>query len=288
MRYGYATIALPTLTPEEAGAELVAAGFAGVEWMVGTAPHAAKSSAETLMVGNRCALPLDRDAVAEASRRAREQGLDIIGLGPYVRSGDLDGLEQTLEIAVAAGAPQIRLQPPRRDAGSILDSRTAFVRFLSDALPLLRRSGVSIAAELHQLTIAPSVGLMLPLIEAFDPELVGVIYDVGNLVVEGFEDDRMSLELLGPRLHHVHLKNARVERVPGGRRTLRWVPLDEGQADVGGFLLLLQERGYDRWISIEDLSNDTDSSAAIRANAAALQKIGAPGWLPSRSTTRRM
>jgi sugar phosphate isomerase/epimerase len=88
----------------------------------------------------------------------------------------------------------------------------------------------------------------------------------------------MALDLLGPHLHHVHLKNARISRSPGGRRTSTWTALDEGVADVGGFLGLLDEIGYDRWVSIEDLSDGADSSRAIRANAAALTALDAPDW----------
>lgn len=283
MKYGYATIALPTLAPEEACIALAAAGFAGIEWAVGIAPHARGSSAEGFMVGNRCTLAPERVAVASAAAIARANGLEVIGLAPYVRSGDLEALEHVLDLASAAGTRQVRLQPPRRDdrrSNSARDLRADFARFLRDAVPLLRASGVSAAVELHQFTIAPSVGLALPLLDGLDPEYVGVIYDVGNLVVEGYEDDRMALELLGPHLHHVHLKNARITRSPGSARTHRWTPLDDGFADVGGFLRLLEEIGYEGWVSIEDLSLGSDSAAAIRANASALATVGAPGWLP--------
>ena len=44
MRYSYATVALPTLTPAEACSELGAAGFTAIEWKVGTAPYAKNST----------------------------------------------------------------------------------------------------------------------------------------------------------------------------------------------------------------------------------------------------
>jgi hypothetical protein len=45
MRYSYATVALPDLSPERAIEELALAGYRGVEWKVGDSPRAASSGA---------------------------------------------------------------------------------------------------------------------------------------------------------------------------------------------------------------------------------------------------
>jgi sugar phosphate isomerase/epimerase len=141
---------------------------------------------------------------------------------------------------------------------------------------------VRIAVELHQNTIFPSASLAHRAVARFDPAHVGVIYDVGNLVVEGYEDHRIATELLGPHLHHVHLKNAAVSPVDGPgplRRHLpRWSPLDDGAADVAGVLGHLREIGYSGWVSLEDLSTERDPLSTLRHNAHVLAACGAPGW----------
>lgn len=284
MRYSYATVALPTLTPERAVAAAAAAGFAGLEWKVGEAAHAMGSTAETFLVGNRCTLALDPADGARAARLCAAAGLAVVGLGPYIPTGDLATLDRVLAVAEAAGAPQVRLQGPR-PAPDGPGYRALFARalaFLDDAQARAAPRGVRIVVEIHQNTIFPSASLAHRVVSHFDPAHVGVIYDVGNMVFEGYEDHRIGTELLGPYLHHVHLKNATVAPVDGPgpvRRHLpRWSPLDDGAVDVTGFLAHLQSIGYRGWISLEDLSTLRDPLSTLHHNARVLSACTAPGW----------
>lgn len=282
IRYSYATVALPTLTPEEAVAHAATAGYRGLEWKVGEAPHAVGSSAETFLRGNRCTLPLDPADGARAARLCADARLAVVGLTPYVQTGDLATLERVLDVAVAAGAPQIRLQGPRLQPGGP-GYRALFAHalgFLDAAQERATRRGVRIAVELHQNTIFPSASLAHRVVAHFDPTRVGVIYDVGNLVVEGYEDRRIATELLGPYLHHVHLKNVAVSPVDGPR----WSPLDDGAVDVPGVLGHLREIGYGGWVSLEDLSTERDPLSTLRHNAQVLAACGAPDWQKGKAT----
>jgi sugar phosphate isomerase/epimerase len=270
IRYSYATVALPTLTPEEAVVHAAAAGYRGLEWKVGEAPHARGSTAEAFLLGNRCTLALDPADGARAARLCADAGLAVVGLTPYVQTGDLATLDRVLDVAVAAGAPQVRLQGPR--TGPRYHALFAqALGFLDEAQDRAARRGVRIVVELHQGTIFPSASLAHRLVAHFDPACVGVIYDVGNLVVEGYEDRRIATELLGPYLHHVHLKNAAVS-------PLRWSPLDDGAVDVAGVLGHLREIGYAGWVSLEDLSTERDPLSTLRHNAQVLAACGAPDW----------
>jgi sugar phosphate isomerase/epimerase len=280
IRYSYATVALPTLTPEEAVAHAAAAGYRGLEWKVGE-PHAAGNTAEGFLRGNRCTLALDPADGDRAARLCAAAGLAVVGLAPYVPTGDLATLEQVLDVAAAAGAPQVRLQGPRPRPGGP-SYRALFAQalgFLDDAQDRATRRGVRIAVELHQNTIFPSASLAHRAVAHFDPAHVGVIYDVGNLVVEGYEDRRIATELLGPYLHHVHLKNA-VSLVDGPR----WTPLDDGAVDVAGVLGHLREIGYGGWVSLEDLSTERDPLSTLRHNAQVLAAGGAPDWQKGKAT----
>jgi sugar phosphate isomerase/epimerase len=288
IRYSYATVALPTLTPEEAVSHAAAAGFRGLEWKVGEAPHAAGSTAETFLAGNRCTLALDPADGARIARLCADAGLAVVGLGPYVPPGDLATLDRVLDVAEAAGAPQVRLQGPRPRPGGP-GYRSLFARtlgFLEEAQARAARRGVRIAVEIHQNTIFPSASLAHRAVAHFDPAHVGVIYDVGNLVFEGHVDHRIATELLGPYLHHVHLKNAAVAPVaepgPVRRHLPRWSPLDDGAVDVVGVLSHLREIGYAGWVSLEDLSTERDPLSTLRHNARVLAACGAPDWQKGR------
>ncbi len=292
MRYGYATVALPTLTPEQAVAEAAAAGYAGLEWKVGEAPHAMGSTAETFLVGNRCTLALDPSDGARVARLCADAGLTVVGLGPYIKPGDRDTLDLVLDVAEAAGAPQIRLQGPRIQPGGP-GYRQLFARmldFMVDAEALAAPHRIRIVIEIHQYTIFSSASLVHRLVSHFDPSRIGVIYDIGNMVVEGYEDYRIGTELLGPYLHHVHLKNAVVS--PDGStgpvrlHVPRWSPLDVGVVNVVGALNHLDAIGYTGWVCIEDISTERDPLATLRHNAKVLTDCAAPGWLDSSLTTR--
>ena len=75
------------------------------------------------------------------------------------------------------------------------------------------------------------------------------------MVHEGFEAYELGLELLGPYLAHVHLKNAAYRRPDGGGVwQARWSPLADGLVDVQAFLDALSAVGYDGWLVVEDFS----------------------------------
>jgi len=281
MRFSYATIALPTLEPRDAAAAVAAAGFRGIEWKVGEAPHAMGSPSEFFLQGNRATIPLETGAGTRARDIADEFALDVVGIAPYVQIGDTARLDRALELAVEAGAPQLRLQGPRFTKGgpsySTLFAET--LSFLGEAERRAADCGVRVVVEIHHNTIVSSASLAHRLIGNFDPRLVGVIYDVGNMVFEGYEDHRIGFDLLGPYVHHVHLKNGGVTRDASGRWRPTWTPLDDGVVRVDEFLALLRTMGYTGWISIEDLSTCRDPVETMSFNAEYLSRVAPEDWL---------
>lgn len=287
MRYSYATVALPALTPEQACAALSEAGFAGVEWKVGDAPYARSTNAPSFLTGNLCTLDQTVEAAHTARQIADRAGLAIVGLGPYIQTGDIQGWRTALQMAVVAGAPQIRIQGPRffTRGDTYRTLFDGFSDFLFAAVSEASERGIRTVIELHHKTIVPSVGLAMPLLRPFDPSDLGVIYDVGNMVYEGYEDERIGIELLGDYLHHVHLKNVAARRDESGRWSYEWARLNDGLVNVPLVLELLADSGYKGWVSIEDLSFE-DSVDAINFNASVLSEISAPGWSRSPASGR--
>lgn len=155
------------------------------------------------------------------------------------------------------------------------------------------RRKIRIAVEIHHNTIFASASLVHRLVSNFDPAVIGVIYDVGNMVYEGYEDHRIGMDLLGPYLHHVHLKNAaafpdelRANGIQKWRN--RWTPLDEGLVNVKDFLLALEAGGYNGWISLEDLSTERDPLSTLKYNAGVLNALGRPAGGTHRQLTDRI
>jgi sugar phosphate isomerase/epimerase len=284
MRYSYATVALPTLTPAQAIEELASAGYQGVEWKVGEPAGRRPGTADYFIYQNRCTLPLTPDGDQRVRQQCRDAGVDIVGLAPYLAIGDIAALRTAISMASAMGAGQVRIQAARWGQHGDQHYRqlaAATREYLAVAQDLVRESGVRVVLELHQNTVAPSASLAGQMVAEFDPRFIGVIYDLGNLVVEGFEDPRIALEVLGPHLHHVHLKNAAARRGPGDvgpTWEYVWSALDDGLVDVAGTLGLLRACGYAGWISLEDLSRTRDPLATLRHNAAVLRALPQAVW----------
>lgn len=267
MKVGVFTVGLPDLTPEEAVRELAGVGYDGVEWRMTNVPEALKTEPPSFWGNNLCTLePTEGDA-----RRGRVQaeraGLAVAGLGTYIRVGDLVTTERMMRLAGMAGAPWVRVGVGTTGDGSYAGTFDVAKDFLAVAEALAGEYGVKALVEIHHGTICPSASLAHRLVSGFDPDRVGVIFDPGNMVHEGFEDYRIGLELLGPYLAHVHLKNAAFERPEGGGVWKpRWAPLEDGVVDFEVLFAALRGIGYDGWLVVEDFSAVRPSRETLRHN----------------------
>ena len=98
------------------------------------------------------------------------------------------------------------------------------------------------------------------------------------MVYEGYEAYRLGLEMLGPYLAHVHVKNARwfpKKYLPDG--TLEWhcdaAPLRVGVADLRELIKALDAIGYDAWITLEDFSIEHPLDQRLEENIQYLRNI---------------
>src|SRR5580700_3852499 len=103
MRYSYATVALPTLTPAQAIEALASAGYQGVEWKVGEPAGRRPGTADYFIYQNRCTLPLTPDGDQRVRQQCRDAGVDIVGLAPYLAIGDIAALRTAISMASAMG-----------------------------------------------------------------------------------------------------------------------------------------------------------------------------------------
>ena len=272
MKVSVFTVMLPDLSPEEAVQELRQSGYDGVEWRVTPAPPARRSEPASYWANNFCTLSPTPEEARRARSLADGAGLEIPSLGTYNRMPDLEAVEKDMHFAQIAGVPQIRVGVGRTlDTHSYADLFAQTHKHLEQVIVLGKRYGVRALVETHPNTITPSASSAYRLLEPFDPEAVGVIYDPGNLVAEGYEDYRIGLELLGPYLAHVHIKNGTLKREPAGREGGGiWrpvpAPLEDGAVDFPFLFSTLKRIGYRGWLGVEDFSGALPSREALRHN----------------------
>jgi sugar phosphate isomerase/epimerase len=258
---------VPDLTPEEAAHALSDAGYDGIEWRVTRVPEERRGEPPSFWGNNLCTLEPTATEAHRAREIAESVGLGIPSLGTYIAVGDLTAVEEAMRFAQIAGARQIRVGAGPLAGAPYSERFSAAMAFLSAVEALARRHGIKALVETHHGTICPSASSAYRLVSQLDPECVGVLYDPGNLAHEGFEDYRLGVQLLGPYLAHVHVKNASYSRPErGGVWKPRWAALEDGVVNFADLFAALRAGGYNGWLSVEDFSRVRSSREALRHN----------------------
>jgi sugar phosphate isomerase/epimerase len=269
-KFALFTASLPEWTPEEAVTHLADQGWDGVEWRVVDQAAAAEPG---FWAGNRCTWPLatleqDVPRIAELSRSA---GLEISAVGGYARCDETDDVERLLAATAALGAGRVRVRTPALGEAPYPELFAHARRCFADVAVRAAHHGVKVLVELHHQTIVSSSSAALRLLDGLDPAHVGVIHDIGNLVIEGWEEPRAGLEMLGELLAHVHVKNAAWR--PGAHRddgstdwVHEWAELPAGQADIPAYLRILRDIGYQGWVTLEDFTTARPLAERTAAN----------------------
>jgi sugar phosphate isomerase/epimerase len=181
-------------------------------------------------------------------------GLEIPVLATYLSLNSREALVPVFEAADRVGAMGVRVS-----LGSPLDGRRAYWEILGEAQRGVEALIATIAPfrakalfEIHFRTVISSPSLAHLLLKPFDPARVGVIWDPANMIVEGREDWRLGLDLVGDYLGHVHVKNTAWYR--DGGWAWCWEELDAGIVDWEEMIRILATRGYPGYLSNENLS----------------------------------
>ncbi len=285
MKFSVFTASTPDWTPQQAAEMLAGQGWDGIEWRI--VDDRTEDGSCGFWAGNRSTWQFTgiQDQVAEIARITDAAGLGYSGIGGYQPAADHEGVDTMLRVTSELGAGQVRVTMPmyRREQErtgetypQVFDRTRADLEWAAGRAAEL---GVKALVELHHMTITPSASAARRLVDGLDPAHVGVIHDLGNLVIEGQEDHLAAFELLGPYLAHAHVKNARWvdtgETRADGSRIWRneWAPLRDGQASVSEYLDALRQHGYDGWVTIEDFSTDLPLAERTADNLAYLRSL---------------
>lgn len=156
----------------------------------------------------------------------------------------MEALRAFIDLAHAWRAPLVRVfggpWPVESSPDHVL---TGVAQILSRVAPAAERLGVAIALETHD--AFASAATVAEVLRRIPSPAVGALWDLHHPYRVG-ESPEQVMDLLGDRILHVHVKDAR--RRPDG-----WdlVLLGEGEVPVARSLEMLRRRGYERWIAVE-------------------------------------
>ncbi len=240
MKYSLFSGVLPELAAEEVCARLAGHGYDGVEWRVNGEYHwrAATIDRDAPRIGELCAA----------------HSLAVAGLTTYVRPDEEDAIRRLIAACQILGCPRFRIFSALYDpAVGYFPLRDQTRGQLERLARLLEGSGVKALLEIHFGTIISSPALAWQLLRGLDPATIGVVLDPANLVIEGAMDLRMALDMIGPFVDLVHVKNIRWEQTAAGQWRWRFDELADGQCDWPAVIAVLKAVGWDGWLSFENL-----------------------------------
>jgi fatty-acyl-CoA synthase len=201
---------------------------------------------------------INADLPAGERKRIRDTfaaaNLPICCLDTSIRvaaDGDLDATIGELRAFVAManeiGAPFVRVfggESPADWSPEAAFDRAAAV--LNGAAADAEAAGVAVVLETHDaFASAKSVAEVL---RRSPSKSVGALWDTHHPYRMGEQPDEV-LDLLGDRILHVHVKDAR--RNDAARTGWDLLLLGEGEVPVQSSLAAIQKRGYDGWIAVE-------------------------------------
>ncbi len=269
MKLSVFTVSTPELDPGEIAAAAKQAGIHGIEWRYKETPEAVSAEKPSFWGNNRSTISPagGEEELGRFKRAAERNGMKTISVTPYLQVGDLEATEQVLRAAQYLGASFIRVGVPGYDRSKPFTELFEQAKaYLKKAEALCKKYRIKGLVEIHHGTLAASASGARRLVEDLDPRFIGVLFDPGNSVYEGFENYRMSLEILGPYLAHVHVKNAEW-KVKGTSEDgsaiwqCDWAGLREGMVPWKQVIADLVAVGYDGYLGVEDFSKQFPDSA---------------------------
>lgn len=279
MKYAVFTVSIPDYTPEVAVREVKDAGYDGIEWRVIDQEQA--PAGRGFWAANKATLPLTTlaERATDYRKLSDDAGLETPSIGTYVSCDNLADVELAMTGARALGVSQLRVRVPGYDGQAPFQPIWATARQqYRDVADLAKKHSLKAVLELHHRSITPSASSARLFLDGLDPDHVGVIHDAGNMVHEGYETHRLSLEMLGPYLAHVHVKNARwFPKVQDADGTMVWMcdwaPVHRGIIDMRALFKAMKQVGYDGWVGLEDFSTDVPIEQRLRANLTYLRDV---------------
>ena len=191
-------------------------------------------------------------------------GLEVSGLTTYYRLGvtsmpvaqeELRGLRRAFAIAKILGARYVRCSgPPSGDNVTYEGARNAFRRHLDELAPVAEEARITLTIEQHGGSLFASAGQILDMLRGLDHPYLGIVYDPGNCLSEGFERPAVQIDMLGKLIRAVHVKNAMPQASEAPREAIHSpaTRLDEGLLDWPAIVKQLASEADADFLTLED------------------------------------
>lgn len=241
----------PDYKVEELASKIRELGYDGIEWTVGYKNALWDNSKEWHLSEANI-----EDEVSKLKDICDKFRLEICALGTGVKYNEIERFKRLANQSNILGCKKLRvcMQGYNEDM-NYYELCKDVVKNLKVIQMICKDYKVRGLLETHMGTIIPSASSVIRIVENFDPEYIGVIYDPGNMVHEGYERWQMGIEILGKYLAHVHAKNYGwfLKEIDGKKK---WVceatSLKDGMADYKDIMNSLKKVGYNGYISFED------------------------------------
>lgn len=192
-----------------------------------------------------------RNALPEAARFARDQGLEIMMLTTGITAPDRNA-EVILAACQGLGIDRIKLgYYPAQEFGTLAKQLDAIRRQLDDVVNLAAKYNVRPCVHVHSGATIPSNGIMLYyLIRDLPPDRIGAYLDSHHMTITGGAGDwQQAIDLLTPWVSLVALKNfqwERLDRDETGQQKWRtnYCRLEDGIAPIPEFVSTIHKSGY--------------------------------------------
>jgi len=226
-------------------------------------------------------MPDISDQEAEDVRKMVEDaGLHVSGLTTYWEAGkvdrtearaELDGIARSLEVAKILGAGFMRISSG--DYSREYDyeiHRAAFRDQIMRVAAMGAALDIIVTPEQHGGRYISSAGQCLDMLRGLEHPNLGIVFDPGNAVSEGFERPWVQVRMLGSWIKNVHVKNRMCAegeagnhaRLPGGN-----VRIPDGVLDWDEIADELVGVGYDGYLTCEDFANFDSLEEKFKWNA---------------------
>jgi len=263
MKLSVFTVVMPEFSIEEMAELISSIGYDGIELRVRDLPEDVKDKPYSYWGNVKYDIGIKnlKDKAKEVRKICDKYKLEICSVASYLECGDTELVEEICKSLSVLDCKMVRVGAAHYDGKK--DYNVLYKEVINNFKKIekiMKKYNAKALIETHMNTIVPSASLMYRVVSNFDPKYIGVIYDAGNMVYEGYENYKMGLELLGDYLAHVHIKNLKWELKeinPNG--TAIWqtesVIVNTGCANLEQFISILKLFKYDKWLSIEDFSN---------------------------------
>ena len=260
MKFSVFTVVMAEFAAEETVDKLAEWGFDGIEWRVHTIDRHVPPDKVNRWTVNRSTIDLERleELAPQFADLTHRAGLEVSHLTSYLGLDRTEDIERLMRAATVMETSCVRVNVPGQNPE--IGYRQLYetsLRNLEVVQNLAERYSVRANLEIHMGNIIPSAGLAWRLVHRFDPKRIGLIYDPGNMIYEGYENWRMGLELLGEYVGHVHYKNSawhphHVDEDGNLCWRASWADMRTGIVNWREVLEALVTIGYEGYLSSED------------------------------------